>query len=224
MISPLKNYIVTQEYGEFTTDAKGHTGIDLAAPIGTLVYAVADGTVIAAGIVKNSYGNEAYGNCVLISHQNSDYSFYAHMNSVSVRAGQKVVAGQEIGTVGNTGNTTGPHLHFEIRISPSWNRKNFRNPREYISFDKDDSYVRPVMPKADESIKKGAKARISANIVNLRDKAGIGSSRIIGELHLGAPVEVDGEGVKMGGLTWFPVTIKGYVAETDGYTRLISKE
>lgn len=227
MVTPLKTYIITQEFGETTTDSKGHTGIDLAAPVGTPVYTVEDGTIVAAGIIKNAYGNEAYGNCILISHKNLNYSFYAHLDKVHVKAGQKVFIGQEIGTVGTTGNTSGPHLHFEIRISPLWNRQNFRNPREFISFTGgNNTSPSPAPVEHDKSLQKGVKAKITANLVNLRNKAGFSGSTILGELHLDTPVEIAGNGIKSDGLTWFPVVIKGYVAEADGYsqTKLLSKE
>lgn len=226
MVTPLKTYTVTQEFGETATDSKGHTGIDLAAPVGTPVYAVEDGVVIAAGTIKNAYGNEAYGNCILISHKNLKYSFYAHLDKIVVKAGQKVSIGQEIGSVGMTGNTSGPHLHFEIRMSPIWNRQNFRNPREFINFSGSNTNNSPAPIEHDESLGKGVKAKITANLVNLRNKAGFSGSSILGELHLDTPVEITGDGIKSDGLTWFPVIIKGYVAEADGYsqTKLLSKE
>lgn len=225
MVTPLKTYTVTQEFGETATDSKGHTGIDLAAPVGTPVYAVEDGVVIAAGTIKNAYGNEAYGNCILISHKNLNYSFYAHLDKVHVKAGQKVSIGQKIGSVGMTGNTSGPHLHFEIRTSPIWNRQNFRNPREFINFSCSNTNS-PAPIEHDESLQKGVKAKITANLVNLRNKAGFSGSTILGELHLDTPVEIAGNGIKSDGLTWFPVVIKGYIAEADGYsqTKLLSKE
>ncbi|GIK65104.1 MAG: hypothetical protein BroJett018_28980 [Chloroflexota bacterium] len=88
-----------------------HTGVDLAAPVGTTIMAAGSGTVIFAG--WNQYG---YGKVVVIAH-GSSYSLYAHMDSYSVSCGQSVSQGQAIGTIGMTGRTSGPHLHFEIRDS-----------------------------------------------------------------------------------------------------------
>jgi murein DD-endopeptidase MepM/ murein hydrolase activator NlpD len=89
-----------------------HKGIDLAAAKGTPVHAVADGVVIAAGALAENGGR--YGNAVIIDH-GGRRSLYAHLNSVAVKTGDRVVAGQEIGAVGETGFATGPHLHFEVR-------------------------------------------------------------------------------------------------------------
>lgn len=92
-----------------------HKGIDLAAATGTPVHAVADGVVIAAGALAENDGR--YGNAVIIEH-GARRSMYAHLDSVAVKAGDRVVAGQDIGTVGETGFATGPHLHFEVRQGP----------------------------------------------------------------------------------------------------------
>lgn len=102
---PVANYEFWQGF------SAAHTGVDLAAPVGTTIVAAGAGTVIFAG--WNQYG---YGNVVVIAH-GSSYSLYAHMNSVGVRCGQSVSQGQAIGTIGMTGRTSGPHLHFEIRDS-----------------------------------------------------------------------------------------------------------
>ena len=99
MIYPLKNYIVTQRFGETVTDSKGHTGIDLYQPIGTPVYAAEGGDILAAGVINNSYGNTAYGNCILIDHKNGYYTFYAHLSEVRVKTGMSVIQGAIIGLV-----------------------------------------------------------------------------------------------------------------------------
>lgn len=91
----------------------GHNGVDLArVPIGTAVVAAAKGTVILA---KSSGYNGGYGNYVIVSHPNGTQTLYAHLNTVSVSRGQVVSQGQKIGGMGNTGKSTGPHLHFEVR-------------------------------------------------------------------------------------------------------------
>ncbi|MFF8382699.1 M23 family metallopeptidase [Streptomyces kanasensis] len=91
-----------------------HTGVDFTASSGTTVKAVGPGTVVSAG------WSGAYGNEVVIKHADGNYSQYAHLSSLSVSAGQTVGGGQQIGLSGSTGNSTGPHLHFEIRTSPAY--------------------------------------------------------------------------------------------------------
>ena len=90
-----------------------HEGIDIGGPTGTPLYAAASGTVTYAG----SMGG--YGNIVLIDHGGSVSTAYAHQNSIVVSSGTAVAAGQQIGTVGSTGNVTGPHVHFEVRVGGS---------------------------------------------------------------------------------------------------------
>jgi murein DD-endopeptidase MepM/ murein hydrolase activator NlpD len=102
-----------------------HTGIDLPAPRGTDILAAASGTVVWAGLglyTGSPYSlNDPYGLAVAIRHdfgyQNQElYTVYAHMDEIEVVIGQKVNTGEAIGKVGSTGNTTGPHLHFEVRL------------------------------------------------------------------------------------------------------------
>lgn len=89
----------------------GHTGIDLAAPEGTPIYAANGGPVMFSG--WSSWG---YGNTVVLAH-GARSTLYAHMSQRAVQCGQTVGTGQIIGYVGNTGNSSGPHLHFEIRVN-----------------------------------------------------------------------------------------------------------
>jgi LysM repeat protein len=91
----------------------GYNGIDLAGPaIGTPVLSSAKGTVILA---KFGGYNGGYGNYVVVSHPNGTQTLYAHLNSVSVSRGEVVLQGQKLGGMGNTGRSTGKHLHFEVR-------------------------------------------------------------------------------------------------------------
>ncbi|MDI3385443.1 LysM peptidoglycan-binding domain-containing M23 family metallopeptidase [Streptomyces sp. B-S-A8] len=91
-----------------------HTGTDFVVPTGTPIKAIGDGTVVSAGW-SGSYGNE-----VVIRHADGHYSQYAHMTSLNVSSGQTVSGGQQIGLSGSTGNSTGPHLHFEVRTGPDY--------------------------------------------------------------------------------------------------------
>jgi LysM repeat protein len=90
----------------------GYNGVDIAAPVGTPIVASAAGKVI---IARPSGYNGGYGLYVVISHANGTQTLYAHMSRVNVTVGQTVSQGQVIGAVGNTGRSTGPHIHFEIR-------------------------------------------------------------------------------------------------------------
>lgn len=103
--APLLRYTKTQ-------GLHGYNGIDLGAPAGTSILAAAPGVVIVS---RTSGWNGGYGNYVVIKHSNGTQTLYAHMKSVIVAQGQKVERGQVIGYVGNTGRSTGNHLHFEVR-------------------------------------------------------------------------------------------------------------
>ncbi|MFF0473561.1 peptidoglycan DD-metalloendopeptidase family protein [Streptomyces sp. NPDC004284] len=91
-----------------------HTGVDFPVPTGTSVRAVAGGRVVSAG-----WGG-AYGYQIVVRHDDGRYSQYAHLSALAVREGQRVHAGQRIARSGSTGNSTGPHLHFEIRTGPGY--------------------------------------------------------------------------------------------------------
>lgn len=98
-----------------------HKGMDFAAPAGTPIYAAASGTVTSA-----SYSGNA-GNMIVINHGNGLQTYYMHCNSMYVRAGQTVSKGQNIGAVGSTGNSSGPHLHFQVMQNGTP-----VNPRNYL--------------------------------------------------------------------------------------------
>ena len=87
-----------------------HAGIDLANSIGTPIYAVSDGVVIDAGPTAG------YGMWVKLRHADGTVTLYGHVNTTLVSVGQRVMAGDQIATMGNRGNSTGPHLHFEVLL------------------------------------------------------------------------------------------------------------
>ncbi|WP_369405434.1 peptidoglycan DD-metalloendopeptidase family protein [Novosphingobium lentum] len=95
----------------FTGQGAFHAGLDFRGPIGAPIYAAATGTISFAGV------RSGYGNCVEISHGNGLLTRYAHMSRIEATVGQPINAGQVIGLIGSTGRSTGPHLHFEVRIN-----------------------------------------------------------------------------------------------------------
>ncbi|MEW6531584.1 MAG: peptidoglycan DD-metalloendopeptidase family protein [Thermodesulfobacteriota bacterium] len=101
-----------------------HKGLDIAAPIGTPVLACLEGRVLFTGVPK--FKN--YGKTILLDHGNGIYTQYAHLNQILVKKGQKVKRAQKIALVGNTGRSTGPHLHIEVRA-----RNKLYNPLAYFS-------------------------------------------------------------------------------------------
>ena len=118
---PLKSYAyVSSEYGPRWGTT--HTGIDFAAKAGTHIYSWRDGKVTFAG------WSGGYGNFIIIDHGNGFVTRYAHCSKIAVTKGQTVSQGQIIGYVGTTGNSTGNHLHFEIKVNGR-----FVNPRNYLS-------------------------------------------------------------------------------------------
>ena len=110
---PLRTYTVTSRFGPRISPISGvrsaHKGIDLAAPDGTEVYAVRDGTVTFCG------ENDIYGNYIIITHESGWTSLYGHLSRIETTLHKKVQSGSLVGRVGSTGLSTGPHLHFELR-------------------------------------------------------------------------------------------------------------
>ncbi|MER7896340.1 M23 family metallopeptidase [Streptomyces sp. NPDC096046] len=119
-VDPVKKYTLTASFAQNGGMWQStHSGQDFAVPSGTQVVAAHGGTVVKAG--GNGAGDgPAYGNAVVIKHGNGTYSQYAHLSKITVRIGQIVKTGQEIAKSGNTGNSSGPHLHFEIRTTPNY--------------------------------------------------------------------------------------------------------
>lgn len=112
-VKPVDHYELSAGFAQAGSHwAHKHSGQDFAVPIGTAVKAVHRGTVVEA-----DWGG-AYGNNIVIKHGDGTYSQYGHLSRFEVSTGQTVGTGQEIAKSGDTGNSTGPHLHFEIRTTP----------------------------------------------------------------------------------------------------------
>lgn len=113
---------ITSRYGEASSLRRStHTGLDIACASGTDIKVVASGTVTFAA------SNGSYGNLVKVDHGNGIETWYGHCSKIYAKVGQKVEAGDIVAAVGSTGNSTGPHLHFEIRIDG-----NTVNPQNYM--------------------------------------------------------------------------------------------
>lgn len=113
-IWPVRGWL-TSDYGPrfspFTESTQMHEGIDIAGPIGTPILSPAAGVVTQAGV------NGSYGNYVAVDHGYGIQTRYGHLQSIKVRVGQRIKRREELGTLGNTGRSTGPHLHYEVRVS-----------------------------------------------------------------------------------------------------------
>ncbi|MDQ1007862.1 murein DD-endopeptidase MepM/ murein hydrolase activator NlpD [Streptomyces sp. V4I23] len=123
---PVAGSFVTTGYqaGGSLWSSGSHSGVDFRAASGTSVVAVGAGTVVEAG-----WGG-AYGNNIVLRMNDGTYTQYGHLSSINVSVGQRVMPGQQIGLAGSTGNSTGPHLHFEARTSPEYGSD--MNPIAYL--------------------------------------------------------------------------------------------
>lgn len=124
-IRPVKTGSITATM--YYSSGKYHGAVDFGVSVGTPVYAAADGIVVTS----TWGGSDSYGYYIKIKHYNGLYTLYAHGSSLVVSVGQEVKQGQLIMYSGNTGNSTGPHLHFEVRVSPG-GYSNRVNPLNYL--------------------------------------------------------------------------------------------
>lgn len=120
LIRPISGIITSRFGARSSIRSSSHTGLDISAPTGTVISAAASGTVTFSGY-KGSYGN-----MLVISHGNGVQTYYAHCSKLYVSAGTQVSQGQKVAAVGSTGNSTGPHLHLEIRVNGvAYNPQNY---------------------------------------------------------------------------------------------------
>jgi murein DD-endopeptidase MepM/ murein hydrolase activator NlpD len=129
MSLPIKNGKITTAYhvaGKHWSTGY-HTGVDFATAVGTEILAVAD------GVVANANWGQAYGTQIVQDLGDQTFCIYAHLSESLVKPGDKIKKGQHIGNSGNTGNSTGPHLHFERRNGPRWSKSSDMDPMGVIN-------------------------------------------------------------------------------------------
>jgi len=155
---PITNSVIVHEFGERRGLGRIHKGVDFRCNVGTPVYAIKDGEVVAATTQYNKFGNEAgWGNYIIIQHDKPDgqpfFSLYAHLSKMLVQTGQMVTSGQNIGLSGGdrgapgSGNSQDPHLHFEIKTSI---KDGEINPRDFYNQYKQDLFLNKlgILPSA----------------------------------------------------------------------------
>ena len=129
MALPIKDGKITCVYGKKGKMwSKGyHTGCDFAVPVGTDVLAVAD------GVIANANWGKSYGVQLVEALPDGTFFIYAHLSKALVKPGDKVTKGQHIGESGNTGNSSGPHLHVELRNGPRWSTSKDLDPKGVLA-------------------------------------------------------------------------------------------
>ena len=154
-------YPITQYYGDTYTSAF-HTGIDYACPSNTEILASEEGRVIYSG-----WMNGGWGNCIIIRHPDVRFTVYAHLNECLVKVKDEVKRGQVIGLSGSTGNSTGPHLHFEARTNGLDYTSHF-NPMDLPLHSVDDNLNTERPNEGKETIPEG-KCKIVCSSAWVRD-------------------------------------------------------
>ncbi|HMM05270.1 MAG TPA: M23 family metallopeptidase [Clostridiales bacterium] len=155
---PVTGYRITSGFGEDRGDHR-HSGIDLAVTEGTAVAAVKSGTVVFAG------WSNGYGYRIVIDHGDGTETAYSHLADIGVEKGEAVNAGGQIGLSGNTGRSTGPHLHFEVKVNGE-----YVNPESYFDFGNgltaktDGAYTSKLSASAKASKAKGASTKKRAAV------------------------------------------------------------
>ena len=135
-INPIEGIITSPgglRYNPITRRREFHDGIDIAAPIGTAVVAPRDGTVLAVG------SSASFGRFVRLGHPDGYISFMAHLSSVAVRVGDHVLQGERIAYSGNTGRSTGPHLHYGL-----FRYGQYVDPINYVDLPQSERMIAPL--------------------------------------------------------------------------------
>lgn len=211
------SYPITLDYGEafppLYTDESPHKGIDYGCPMGTEILASADGVVELVGNL-----DVGYGKYVKLSHDGGYQTLYAHMSRVDVRYGHKVSKGQSIGLSGNSGNSTGPHLHFEMRKNgvPI-------DPKPLMRSEIDNPTPIPETPEF-EPVHAGF-CMVVCDVANVRCHCDM--SRVLGTVEKGTIISVGTDVTMYNGLPyrdfyWSKVGCWVRIAEHDPYTQIIS--
>ena len=217
LLHPLKSnsYPITQRFGEnpqWYPNTNGHNGIDYGIPLRTSVFATLAGKVVRVASDKNGYGNH-----VRIQHAGNLLSIYAHLdekNWTNVQEGQEVPVGWEVGFSGNTGRSTGPHLHFEVREGTQ-----AFDPAPYIVTSLGDVVVDHEEEEEEGQAVEGAifRVRVTADpSLNIRSGPSI-VYPTIGSLANGETIDV----LEIGGTEVWVRTAKGYIAFRYNGTNLV---
>lgn len=192
------SYPITQRFGERITDPKGHTGVDFALPKGTPLLAAADGV-----IQSTDWKEGGYGIYVTILHPDQSLTLYAHLLTAALPPGTPVARGQVFGLSGSSGFSTGPHLHFELRI-----KGKAVDPLPFLEAD---------APK--ESAKR--KWAVSCDALNVRSGPSLAYA-VVGQLRQGAVIgeleRRESVWVRIGDRQWAAVKYmnEANARETDG--------
>lgn len=224
------SYPITQGYGGTDTSAY-HTGIDYGCPLGTPILASEDGTVYFAG-----WDNSGYGNCVILQHPDGKATLYAHLRDLPlVKTGQQVKRSQLIGFSGSTGNSTGPHLHFEARTQAG-NYKTHFDPMELPLHSSIDPAVPPAItpaPPINTPALKGASEFFAGELLKVQNTLGVKAYYNTTFTDYctypkGTPFYYTGETVvrKDNGLTYMrvvPATFTVLVAVNDGDVQILDE-
>lgn len=190
------DYIITLDYGEkfppLYTDESPHRGIDYGTPMGTPILASADGIVDFTASLTVGYGKY-----IRIRHDDNYITLYAHLSEINVREGQSIAKGQMIGKSGSTGNSTGPHLHFEVRKNGIQ-----IDPKTVLQsvFDTNPTNNTPTAEKPKFEAVESGSAIVVCDLANVRCHCDM--SRVIKQLKKGSIIMVSGKPVMWNGLPY----------------------
>ena len=216
---PIKGYApVTLAFGEMYQGVR-HAGIDFGVPEGTPVLACSAGTVLQSGFQQGGYGWY-----VLLIHPDGSGSVYAHLCRQGLPTGSSVVAGAIIGYSGNTGNSSGPHLHFEYRERASYG-SSVVDPAPYFVSNQSMAPISPSqsipVPSAQQlkdDLSIGA-AEVVCDVANVRTA----DMRVIGQIKRGTPITLTGDKQIYNGLPFYKALAvrEVWIAANDGDTQII---